>query len=149
MSRKNNSGTTLLELLVAIAVAAVVVLIVFAFYSNVVKGYWLHTRRSEGVKEMVMARLAIKRHFSNVGKLVSCRKEGFDYVKAETDSVQTVRFAQNALLDNNDTIIKNISSFSCQTLMPDVKQLGKGVLLWEAVVGKGNWVAGATAVSLP
>jgi Tfp pilus assembly protein PilE len=144
---KNISGTTLLEFLIAIAIAGIAVTLIFAFYTNVVKGYWLHGKRSEAVKEMIVARLAIKRHFTNVEKVVSCRKDGFDYVKAETDSVRTVRFTQNALLDNNDTIIKNITSFSCQTQMPDEKQQGRGVLLWEAVIGKGNWVAGATAVS--
>lgn len=143
---RNVSGTTLLELLVAITVAGAATILVFSFYKNVAKEYWLHTHKSEEVKELIVTRLAIERHFSNVAKVVSCRKDGFDYVSAESDSAGTVRFVSNALIDNNDTIVKNITSFSCQTAMPGGKQQGNGVLLWEAVIDNGIWVAGAKDV---
>jgi Tfp pilus assembly protein PilE len=138
----------LVELLVAIIVAGIISVMAFTFYTNVVKGYWLHDKRSEAVKEAIAARIIINRRFSTVDKVVSCRKDGFDYVKANEDTMRTIKFAPKALMDNNDTILKNLTTFSTSIALPAQKQQGRGVLLLEAETNNGNWVAGATAVNV-
>lgn len=148
LNPSHSAGTTLLELLVAIVVAGIISVLAFTFYSNVVKGYWLHDKRSESVKEAIAARIVLHQRFSAIDKVVSCRKDGFDYVKTDEDTIRTIKFAPKALLDNNDTILKNLSTFSTSIALPAQKQQGKGVLLWEAETNNGNWVAGATEVTV-
>jgi hypothetical protein len=156
--RKNSKsclGATLIELVVTILVAGIVSTLVFAFYSNVIKGYWMHTRSSESVKSMINARLKINGRISRIGNIISCRKDAIDYVNDDennsTDSLRTICLKDSMLLDGKDTIVKGLSliDFTVLTKTNSNSSNSNALLLWEAELKKGEWIAGAKEVVMP
>jgi Tfp pilus assembly protein PilE len=145
----NNNGTTLLELIVALCVTGAIAILVFGFYTNVIKGYWHMTQKSEGVKEMINAKIKMERKLGSIQAVRMCRSNSLDYIQSKTDSLRTIGVSKNALLDNADTVFSNISSFSCSMIPVTSDKSGKqALLLWEAVLGKDKWIAGARNVAV-
>jgi Tfp pilus assembly protein PilE len=145
----HNKGTTLIELIVALCVTGAIAVLVFGFYTNVIKGYWHMTQKSEGVKEMINAKIKMDRKLSSIQAVRTCRSTSLEYVKSGTDSMRTIAFLNNVLLDNSDTVFSNITTFSYSLVPITSDKSGKqGLLLWEAVLGKDRWIAGSRYISV-
>jgi len=151
---KNEFGTTLIEIIVAVVIAGIVFSLIMAFYSNTIKGFWTSTNNSENVKESIVTKMKIEKAISEIenGVVVSWQKDEVVYNKNQDvgiglDSVVRIRWQQNAILKGNDTLATNISAFdfNLETNIT-VPGVTKGLLSWEATVRTNGWVGGAGSV---
>jgi Tfp pilus assembly protein PilE len=152
MLLKNKSGATLIELVVTVAAAGILAVLVFAFYINVIKGFWSQARKSEGVKEMIVTRAKINKEFGRIATVTAMRNGSFDYIANRENGASRVAsravFKNKMLMASNDTIAGGLDSFVCSVMTPVDHKTGQGLLLWEARIGKDRWIAGAKEITI-
>ena len=138
--------------MVTVAAAGILVVLVFAFYTNVIKGFWSQARKSEGVKEMIVTRAKINREFDRIAVVAAVQNGSFDYIANKENCASRVAsravFKNNMLLASGDTVTKGLDSFVCSVMLPPEHAAGQGLLLWEAKLGKDRWIAGAKEIAI-
>ena len=141
--RKNKliSGFSLLELIVAIAIAGIVMTLAFTVFTDAVKGFRFQSSHAENIRKMLITKKRIDKLFSNISSVESWTEYSMKYKKDESDSVFTIRFSNEKLFSDNSLICENMKSFKFD--LKDDKSGNKQLFFWEAVLNKGNWIGGA------
>jgi hypothetical protein len=137
---------------VTVAAAGILVVLVFAFYTNVIKGFWSQARKSEGVKEMIVTRAKINREFDRIAVVTAVQNGSFDYIanreNCASRAASKAVFKDNMLMASSDTIARGLDGFVCSVMAPVDRKTGQGLLLWEARIGKDRWIAGAKEIAI-
>lgn len=139
-----NSGMTILELIVAMAISGIVVSLIFASNLNVTKGFLLQINKSARIMQMSILKKQLDRIAGKVGVVISVRETAMEYQDKDTDSLHTISFSDCTLKKDSFIIGKNLDGFAWSIQQP-ILSSGKAVLYWEASIGNG-WIGGATEV---
>jgi prepilin-type N-terminal cleavage/methylation domain-containing protein len=141
----NRHGTTLIELVIAMAVTGALALVVLAAYGGVVKGFTWQTRRAAAIQEMLLVRLEISRTLERVGTVRSHRKNALEYREEGADTARTLAFGNGALYRDGEKVAGGLSAFELG-LREKRSSDGRSMLVWEAVLRGDRWIGGAVAV---
>lgn len=141
----HQSGMTILELVVAMAIAGTVISLVLGSYLNITKGFYLQVNKSAQILQMAALKKQIDKNIGAVGVVISVRETALDYQDKEAGALHTMSFG-NAMLKKDSLIVAgHLEKFAWSLLQPSTGP-GKAVLYWEAYIGNG-WIGGATEVA--
>lgn len=140
-------GVTLIELVLAITISAIVVSMVFFTYISIFKGYKSHTVQSQHVMELVVTRKKLDKLFSEVGAVETVEPSRIVYVpSSQASGTSTIAWTSRKLLRGSEEsgIALKDMAFRHQTL----EGASSGVLLWEGHTSAGLWVGGGCVVKV-
>jgi hypothetical protein len=148
----NSSGTTLIELAVAIIIVGIVASLVMGFYSTISKGFWKQVSRQDVIRNVIVSKTIVNKAISSINTVTFIKNDEVEFKTITStggDTVGRIYFRDSVLYYNNITIIKHLSSFvlTANTSSNNKKQSfsnrQKGVLSWEAADSHNGWFAGA------
>ncbi|MBD3390627.1 MAG: prepilin-type N-terminal cleavage/methylation domain-containing protein [Chitinivibrionales bacterium] len=137
-------GHTLLELVVAIAVAALVSGLVFASYTAVQGAFRRHAIKAEGVQRMVVARAGISRVLRSIGTVEHMAPKAITFVEREDSVSRTLECRDSTLYLDNQPLVDRV--VQCGFSMTGTSHSGEKLIMWEIVLDGGKWLGGARAV---
>ena len=143
--RSKRSGHTLMELMIAISVVAILVPLIFAAYLMIYKQFKFSTKKAEKVINTVVVKTKIDKLFKDIEDIKSTYKTSFEYSGNTDSKSHLVSHRSNTLYLDNKVTIKKVKSFK-YSISEKKSASGRHLLLWEAVLENGNWIAGARVV---
>jgi hypothetical protein len=141
VNKPYNTGITLLELLVAITLAAITTTFIFSSYLDVFHGFKIQAKRAEQVREMVLVKTRINNTVRNVQSLILIVPDKLMFLKRGDSTMHTVEFHNTVLYCDGKLIQGNLKNF---VFRPSEKKTVNGLrtLSWEGVLGEGGWFGG-------
>jgi hypothetical protein len=139
-----SSGSTLMELLIAIAISSMVMSLLFFTYTNVTRGFFRQIGKAAHVQRMVLVKKQIDRAFDDIAVVVSQQEKKLEYKLHDSDILHTFRFDSTKAVVDTRTVAQGLSGFKC-SIMRDPNGSARAVLSWEARMGTG-WIGGAKEV---
>lgn len=136
----NRDGFTFIEMIVAISIAAIVVVLIFAFLRSTLRGARMQETRVENVKKMILARKRIESVVNKMEYIESVHKENVEFKEYDSDTIHDLAFKNERLIVGIDTIINKIKDFNFEY---DEQNKNKKILYWEGQMTSGSWIAGA------
>jgi hypothetical protein len=137
-------GSTLLELLVAIAISSMVMGLLFFTYTNVARGFFRQIGKAGHVQHLLLVKKQIDREFDDIAVVVSQQEKRLDYKLHDSDILHTFRFDATKASVDSRTIAQGLSDFKC-SITRDPNGSARAALSWEAWMGTG-WIGGAKEV---
>ncbi len=134
-----HTGFTFLELMVAIAIAAIVVTLAFRFLQDTSRGIQMQEKRIGNTEKMIIARKQIESVMNKIGVVVNVTGNEIDYSELSSDSVHQVIFRGDSLAVDNRLISNGIRKVNFEF---DTTKREK-VLYWECEMVNGGWTGGA------
>jgi prepilin-type N-terminal cleavage/methylation domain-containing protein len=141
VNNPDNAGFTLLELILAISLAAITTSFIFSSYIDVVRGFKLQVSRAERVREMVQTKNKICKAFLNIGSLVLVAPNKIVVLEVGDTTTHSIEYFNSDLYYDAKLIQNKLYSFVFQ---PSDKKNNDGlrIIEWEGVLNKGGWVGG-------
>ena len=136
----NRRGATLLELLIAVAVSAIVVTLACVVFIDLYKGFFLQMRRTEAIQETVTAKKQIEHCLLGIESIVQCSDNRLTCTLSGRDSASVIQFLHDSLCVNGKAACMKLAAFS---FVFEKKSDGPWVLLWNARLAKGAWFGSA------
>ena len=142
------TGTTLIELLIALAIAGIVVSLGFTVYSKVTKEFSFQSRTADALRETILAKKKIDIACGKFAGIRRCSEREITGFGQLNNTVLTLRFNNGYLLSEEDTIVSGLKGLTFSLIEKDGKKGEKAVLLWEGTLaGSGGWIGGGRVVS--
>jgi len=138
--QQRNSGVTLLELLVAVTVSAVVITLSYTVFSDVLRGFMLQKSRDQTAGDMIVAKKQIDGCLADIISVKECSDKAIACMKADVDTFVAIRFVKDSLCLGNKAVCRKLKDFTFTLIKKDV---GPWALLWNAHLKDGNWFGGA------
>ncbi len=143
--RLQKNGYTVLELLIALSVTAIVAAAILASYATVFHGFASRTRQAERVRAMIAAKADIDRIMRDIKSVENPIASGFRYYTVR-DSAYAISYRSQTVSDSRTGTVIPLKQFSCE-LTSDSLQNGSRLLHWEALVENNqDWIGGAVFV---
>jgi type II secretory pathway pseudopilin PulG len=140
-TQRNISGVTIIELTVAITIAALVAAYVLGSYTNVMRMFKKQTTKSANIRTLILTKRSIEKTLGNVEEIVSISGGALKFKTSVDDSIHTI-FQRNATLYmDNSSIGPKLGRINF--LVFSGEDSTRKVLLWDAVCGNAQWVGGA------
>lgn len=139
---KNQTGHTLVELMIAITVTSLVAAAVFAAYLGMYRQFSTHTARSEKVFAMVNAKTKMDGLFNGRITIKEYRKDKVVFLSDQKKGEQVLELKNNTLLYNGTNVIPDVERFSTAENDKTDKN-GYTILDYEIFISGGGWVGGA------
>ena len=133
------SGFTFLELMVAIAIAAIVVALAFRFMQDTSRGIRMQEKRIGNTEKMIIARKQIESAMNRIDAVINVSNNEIDYKELSSDSIHQMIFRGDSLAMDNILISNGIRKVNFE--FDTTKR--KRVLYWECEMVNGGWAGGA------
>ena len=134
-----HTGFTFLELMVAIAIAAIVVTLAFRFLQDTSRGIRMQEKRIGNTEKMIITRKQIESVMNKIGVIINVYSNEIDYKNLSSDSIHQVIFRGDSLAMDNRLISNGIKKVNFEF---DTTKI-KSVLYWECEMANGCWIGGA------
>lgn len=135
-----------MELVVAIAMSAMVIGMIFATYTNFTRGFFNQINKAGQVQRMLLVKKQIDRVFEDIGVVVSQQQKRFEYIPLHSEALRTFRCDSTTAAVDSLAVAKGLSGFSC-SLIRDPGDTARAVLSWQATILNG-WIGGAKQVTV-
>ena len=141
-------GMTVVELLVAIAIAGIISTLCFVVYGNTVRMFSRQRHAAVDLQSTIIVKKRIERACGKFKSVRHCTEWEISGSIYDNDSSLTLRFRDGVLFDNNKTVASGIKTFSFSLVENTGDPTDRTtVLLWEGIVaGSDHWVGGAVPV---
>jgi prepilin-type N-terminal cleavage/methylation domain-containing protein len=140
------SGMTMIELIVAIAVASIVTLISFAVYTGVARTFHTKQKDADALSELILNRKKIAAVCELFATLDRCYEREATLIN-DNDSAITFRFTGNALTLNNEVFIDSVKEFAFSVKALKNQRDKTQLLFWSGFYGENRlWFGGCTRV---
>ena len=136
----NHSGMTLIELMTAMVVAAIVTGLVFMIYGQVVKHGFTIQKRFNSVNEAAVLKLRVDGALQGIDSVWDVSPEGLRYEKTDGCTHQI------GVQDSAVSIDGAGKGMACRSLTFEVSRGVRTVVTWDAVMMDSMWVGGAVVV---
>jgi hypothetical protein len=140
--RNDRPGTTLLELLVAVAVSAIVITLSLTVFSDILKGFMSQKSNAQTAGDIIVAKKQIDAGLSGMVSIKECSDKSLTCIKGDADTLVEIRFAKDSLCIDNKAICRKLKDVTFTLVKKNPE--GPWVLLWNAHLKKGGWF-GSTA----
>ena len=148
MNKKNkirsSPGATLLEMVVAVAMSAMVIRMIFATYADFTRGFFHQINKAAQVQRMLLVKKQIDRVFDDINVVVSQRQKGLEFLPLHSETLRTFRCDSTTASLDSIIVAKGLSGFAC-SLLREPGDTVHAVLSWEARIENG-WIGGAKQV---
>jgi prepilin-type N-terminal cleavage/methylation domain-containing protein len=140
------SGFTLVELMVALVLAALVGIMIFSSFSDLLRGFKRQSVKCDRVWEMVMARTKVARVIGSAEIIVLATPDKLVFTENGDTITHTVESRGEALCRDGEPIITGVSKISF--VLSDKRTTdGRCLFTWEGYLKNGAWICGETVVS--
>lgn len=138
---RSSGGFTLVELMVAISLAAMTSIFIFSMYVDVVHGFSLQATRAERVRKMVLARLAIRASLANADVITFIAPDKLRFTGLGDTLSHTLELRATNLYADGRVVQADMTTFS---LRPSARVTSEDlrVVAWEGTLRCGAWVGG-------
>lgn len=152
MLRKNNqdTGVTLIELLVAMTIASIVCGILFFSYQTLARNMHTQSKRVDSLQKAFVIKKKIDHMLGDIRGVSAVTEQEIDYIKpilpdsSIADSMGRIVFKQNALYCDGRKVIDTLGAltFKFTKNVMDKKQYA---LVWDGTTVQGIWIGGGVA----
>jgi len=144
---QHRAGMTLLELVVAITVTAILCIVLSTAYINLYRQYHRQISSAQSIHEALTVKARVDRVFRR-GARVRIEAENRVRIYGAADSVgQIVQSREGALWVGDTVLLRDIHDFAVSEINT---QLGDPVAYtWEFTMVRGGWVGGAVLLGNP
>jgi hypothetical protein len=142
--RNNNSfrcGATLLELLIAMVVAALVISLSFISFSGILNGFLFQNNRAVAAREIMRAKLTIETALSGISSVQSVSDNSVTCTEKYGDTPGKIFFVNDSIHIGGRSIYCKIKNLKFSLFKNT--NYGSWVLLWDAQYQDGKWFGGA------
>jgi prepilin-type N-terminal cleavage/methylation domain-containing protein len=136
---KANDGFTFIEIVVALVVAGIVVVLVFAFMRNTTTGIRMQEKRIDRVSTMILTRKKMDALVNKIQSVVSVSKDQCEFTMGSSDSSHTINFRGDSLFTETGLIGKGIRNVKFEL---DENNPVKNVFYWNIELSNGGYVSG-------
>lgn len=141
----NRRGITLVELIIAIAVASVLGSLVYYAYSNVHRGFGTTINRGASLQDAIVTRKKIKALLAPIAGIESCGRTYIRYRTLQDTLVHRIAWEDSSITRDRKTVLKNVATLEFSLEEYPGPNTG-AVLFWEATTNGKRWIAGANRV---
>jgi prepilin-type N-terminal cleavage/methylation domain-containing protein len=138
------AGFTMLELIVAMVVAALVVAYVLGSYTVLVRSFKHHSDTAESVRHMVVIKMQVDHALSSATQITASFGSTIEYLDS-AKALHRLTVSDSVLCLDAKHLATRVRSLSCE-LKPIGN--GEGLLLWESAIGPAGWIGGAVRVPM-
>ena len=145
----DRTGTTLIELLVALVIAGTVISLGFSVYATITRDFHRQSLSAEALRNKILVKKRIDGAFSDLASVEHCSGREVRGKGEAGDGSIAIRYVNNSLLNGTDTLVTGLKE--CTFELSDQKGANagnNGVLCWELLLDKGGWVGGAVVVTV-
>ena len=145
---KKQSGTTLIELIIALVIAGIVVSLGFTVYGNITRQFHTQSNNTESIRSKIIVKKQMNRVCSMLSVVDYCSEREVRGVDEITDSIVKIKFHDGSVFHGADTVVTGVKQCSFE-LMEKKRSSDnkKAVLQWEVVCEKSGWIGGTVVVN--
>lgn len=140
---KGMFGHTMIELLLAIVVTAMVSTVVFAAYLGIQKQFKKNQDNAEVVFQMINAKNKLKSIFGEIYEVEEIYSNKVYYRTIDSKTQNVISYSGNVISQNRKTIISDINSLELEITS---EKDNSAVLLYSAHSNKNGWIGGSVKV---
>jgi prepilin-type N-terminal cleavage/methylation domain-containing protein len=140
--QQRNSGVTIIELLVAMSVSAIVITLSFTVFSDLLKGFMFQKSRAQTSGDMIVAKKQIDGCLAGIISIKEYSDKAIACMKADVDTFVAIRFVKDSLCIENKAVCRKLKDFTFTLIKKDA---GPWTLLWNAHLKHGDWFGGAVS----
>lgn len=141
-TKVKKNGFTLVEMIIALAISAFVISLIFMLFSGTSKGILFQNERAKKLQSMVLGKKKIDAAINTIHYLKSVTKTHCEG-RTVADSLIIIHYKNRKLFVNNSIICTQINHFS---FSQEKKCSDKTLLLWECTLNNGGWIGGGAIV---
>ncbi len=142
----NPTGTTVIELIIAVSVALIISTMVLAAYLIIFKEFNLFTRKADAVMETIVLKKKIDALFTDVMTVTEKYKTTMEYTDSENND-HVLTFRNGSIYLGNTVKTSGLKSFN-YSISEKRGAGGRYLLLWDAVLVNKHWIGGAKEVNV-
>lgn len=148
-SRETNHGITMIELLVAVTIAAIVTALAFTLYTATTGTFFRQNRYADTMTNAVRTKKQIDAAFGNIAVIIRKNDHELQVRPINSDTSYTFGVCGAALMRNSDTIAAPFESFTFSYVENRSSHDDHTiVVLWEGVLNpKKTWIGGSFVVA--
>lgn len=136
-------GHTMIELLLAIVVTAMVSTVVFTAYLGIQKQFKKNQDNANVVFQMINTKNKLNSIFDEIYEVEEIYSNKVYYRTVESKIQNVISYSGNVILQNGKTIISDINSFELEITS---EKDNSAVLLYSAYSIKNGWIGGSVKV---
>ena len=145
LRNKSIAGITLAELLVAIAVTALLMPLVLYIYINFFKGFKHQSDTAFSAQALMVARIKIASEFDRMSMIRSATSNSIEYLNSSDTLTHILHYSKHILRSDSNEIIRGLDTcIFANSVRPDSSVC---YVSWEARAGEKGWVGGAVKIS--
>jgi hypothetical protein len=138
----HNSGHTLMELVMAIAVTGMLALVILAAYTSIAKTFAWHSRQAAQLRSMTLAKAELDAVFGSIQKCRIISPSVLEYTILSDSSFVALSFRSDTLFDAWSGAKIPCQEFGVR-LHPQKMPDGRQVFAWHTLLDKNRWIGGA------
>jgi len=141
LRKKSIAGITLAELLVAIAVTALLMPLVLYIYLNFFKGFKHQSDTAFSTQALMVARIKIASEFDRMSVIRSVGANSIKYLNSSDTLNHILHYSKHVLKNDSSIVAADLDTciFVC-SIRPDSSRC---YIAWEARAGEKGWIGGA------
>lgn len=139
--KRNRHGATLLELIIAMFIAAVVITLSLTVFSDILKGFLFQENQARITREMMETKWKIESVLSDIASIQTSSANSITCIKNGNDTSVTIEYKNDTLYIDKKNICNNLKAFIFS--FKKKVNYGSWVLLWDAQLKSGRWFGGA------
>jgi hypothetical protein len=145
LRKKSIAGITLAELLVAIAVTALLMPLVLYIYINFFKGFKHQSDTAFSAQALMVTRIKIAAEFDRMNVIRSVGANSIEYLNSSDTLRHTLHYSKHVLKNDSNEIIRGLDTcIFAGSVRPDSSAC---YVSWEARAGEKGWVGGAVVAA--